>query len=223
MAENIKTRKEKWERYARAVDTTTSSKKATFILTARHALDILHGRRSGRMLDIGCGFGEIAILLAQGSDFDIVGCDISSDCVAKTRENVKKAGMQDRIEIQEADIFYLPYPDNYFDIIVSFGYASAATYKGAQGEVARVLKPGGVLFCRLASDIGMENRMRPIDGRRFRLPDGTERFLVDEAMLMQLTRALGGELLDPLKTTIVQDQRCMTTWVVRKPAEGAAG
>lgn len=43
-------------------------------------------------------------------------------------------------------------------------------------------------------------------------------FLVDEAMLVDATARLGGELLDPLKTTVVQNLRCMTTWVVRKPA-----
>jgi SAM-dependent methyltransferase len=82
----------------------------------------------------------------------------------------------------------------------------------------RVLRPGGMLFCRLASSIGMEQQVNPIGGRRHRLPDGTERYLVDEAFLMNLTRELGGELMDPLKTTVVQNQRCMTTWVVRKNA-----
>ena len=80
----------------------------------------------------------------------------------------------------------------------------------------RVLKPGGLFFCRLASSIGMEQRMQPIAGRRHRLPDGSQRYLVDEPLLMELTRSLGAELLDPLKTTVVQGQRCMTTWVVRK-------
>jgi hypothetical protein len=83
-------------------------------------------------------------------------------------------------------------------------------------EMWRVLKPGGMFFCRLASSIGMEGRVRPLGGRRFALPDGSERYLVDESMLMDLTSNLGGVLLDPLKTTVVQDQRCMTTWVVRK-------
>jgi hypothetical protein len=83
-------------------------------------------------------------------------------------------------------------------------------------EMWRVLKPGGMLFCRLASSIGMEDRVQRIAGRRFFLPDGSERYLVDEAMLMDLTARLAGRLLDPLKTTVVQDQRCMTTWVVRK-------
>jgi len=80
----------------------------------------------------------------------------------------------------------------------------------------RVLRPGGLFFCRLASSIGMKDRMQPLAGRWCRLPDGSERYLVDEAFLLQATQRLGGELLDPLKTTVVQDQRCMTTWVVRK-------
>jgi tellurite methyltransferase len=82
----------------------------------------------------------------------------------------------------------------------------------------RVLKPGGLFFCRLASAIGMEDRMTPLGDGRFLMPDGTERYLVNEAMLVNFTKALGGRFLDPLKTTIVQDQRCMTTWVVRKAA-----
>jgi tellurite methyltransferase len=53
---------------------------------------------------------------------------------------------------------------------------------------------------------------------RFRMSHGAEWFLVDEAMLMKFTRMLGGELIDPIKTTVVQGQRCMTTWVVRKNA-----
>jgi hypothetical protein len=39
---------------------------------------------------------------------------------------------------------------------------------------------------------------------------------VDADLLLALTTRLGGVLLDPLKTTVVQDQRAMTTWVVRK-------
>lgn len=80
----------------------------------------------------------------------------------------------------------------------------------------RVLKRGGLLFCRLASSIGMENQIQRIEGRRFQLPDGSERYLVDEALLLKLTEELGGRLGDPLKTTVVQNQRCMTTWVVWK-------
>jgi tellurite methyltransferase len=82
----------------------------------------------------------------------------------------------------------------------------------------RLVAPGGLMFCRLASTIGMEHRFTPLGGRRFLLPGGADWFLVDEDYLLALTARLGGHLLDPLKTTVVQDQRCMTTWVLRKPA-----
>lgn len=69
----------------------------------------------------------------------------------------------------------------------------------------------------------MADRMISRGGRRFLLPDGSERYLVDEALLLELTEQLGGKFLDPLKTTIVQDQRCMTTWVLRKGVNGPSG
>ncbi|HXD30321.1 MAG TPA: class I SAM-dependent methyltransferase [Pyrinomonadaceae bacterium] len=79
-----------------------------------------------------------------------------------------------------------------------------------------VLKPGGIFFARLASTIGMENRVRLIDGRRYQLPDGSDRFLVDEVMLHRVTAELGGEFVEPIKTTVVENMRAMTTWVIRK-------
>ena len=80
----------------------------------------------------------------------------------------------------------------------------------------RVVKPGGVFFCRLASNIGIETQLRPIEGRRYLLPDGSKRYLVDEPLLLHFTGLLGGELIDPIKTTVVQNQRSMTTWVMRR-------
>jgi tellurite methyltransferase len=80
----------------------------------------------------------------------------------------------------------------------------------------RVLAPGGLLFARLASDRGFEGRLQPLGGGRASLPDGSERYVVSERQLVETTRRLGGTLDDPLKTTVVQDQRAMTTWVVRK-------
>jgi tellurite methyltransferase len=82
-------------------------------------------------------------------------------------------------------------------------------------EMWRVLAPGGMFFARLASNIGIEHLVGAA-GVRVRLPDGSDRFVVDEALLLGTTRRLGGQLLDPIKTTNVQQQRCMTTWCVRK-------
>ena len=94
--------------------------------------------------------------------------------------------------------------------------ASDHEFEGMLRASWRVLKPGGMFFARLASSIGIEDQIQQIDGRRYRLPDGSDRYLVDAPMLLSLTSALGGELLDPIKTTVVENQRSMTTWVMRK-------
>jgi ubiquinone/menaquinone biosynthesis C-methylase UbiE len=91
-----------------------------------------------------------------------------------------------------------------------------AHFEAMLAEMWRVLKPGGLFFCRLASTIGIESQVRLIEGRRHRLPDGSERYLVDETLLSSFAERFGGDLADPLKTTVVQNQRAMTTWVLRK-------
>jgi SAM-dependent methyltransferase len=107
-----------------------------------------------------------------------------------------------------------------FDVIVSSAVLHFA--RDDQHWIAmleamwRVLKPGGIFFARLASTIGIENQVRPIEGRRYRLPDGSDRFLVDAEMLHRVSSELGGEFLDPIKTTVVEHMRSMTTWVLRK-------
>ncbi|WP_235964456.1 hypothetical protein [Pedobacter gandavensis] len=67
-------------------------------------------------------------------------------------------------------------------------------------------------LCRL----GIESSVQFIGNGRYILPDGSERFLVNQEMLLRLTRSLGGELHEPIKTTNVQRLRSMTTWCVRK-------
>ena len=79
----------------------------------------------------------------------------------------------------------------------------------------RALKPGSYFFARLASDMGIEKLVRPLGNRRYLLPDGSERFLVNEQMLLSYTHEFG-ELYEPIKTTNVQNMRCMTTWCVQK-------
>jgi len=117
----------------------------------------------------------------------------------------------------------MSFPDHFADVVLSIAvlhFANGdAQFNAMLASLWRALRPGGLFFCRLASSIGMVERMVPRGGRRFLLPDGSERYRVDEALLLDLTERLGGELIDPLKTTLVQDQRCMTTWVLRKAAE----
>jgi ubiquinone/menaquinone biosynthesis C-methylase UbiE len=114
----------------------------------------------------------------------------------------------------------MSFDDGFADVVVSSAVLhfsrNEMQFADMVREMWRVLKPNGTLFCRLASTIGMEARMKPLRDGRYLLPDGTERFLANQDMLMRYTQTLGGRLLDPLKTTVVQDQRCMTTWVLQK-------
>ena len=107
-----------------------------------------------------------------------------------------------------------------FDLVLSSAvlhFAEDLTHFEAMlNSMWEVLRPGGYFFCRLASEIGIEALVRPITNGRYLLPDGSERFLVNQEMLLHLTRKLGGELHEPIKTTNVQNMRSMTTWCVRK-------
>lgn len=145
-SENYQQRKQKWERKQENYKV-NSARQATFALTLQNTLELLGERSSGKMLDIGCGSGEIDILLARNTNFEIIGFDIAEKATEVARANIKKAGLENRIKIEEGDIYNLNYPDNSFDLVVSFGYVSAATYPGVQKDIARVLKPGGILIC----------------------------------------------------------------------------
>jgi tellurite methyltransferase len=177
-------------------------------------------RAGMRILDAGCGFGRnLVYLLREG--YEVFGADSDPRALQATRHLAasiapKLPAENFRLESVEA----MSFPDAFADVVISsavlhFALSDDQFRAMLQGSW-RVLKPGGLLFCRLASSIGMENQVRLVAGRRFRLPDGSERYLVDEALLRKLTEELGGQLGDPLKTTVVQDQRCMTTWIVRK-------
>jgi 2-polyprenyl-3-methyl-5-hydroxy-6-metoxy-1,4-benzoquinol methylase len=146
MKTNYQIRKQKWDQKNKEyiVD---ALRQATFVLTVENLLKLLGKKRKGRILDAGCGFGEIDVLLAQKTDFEIVGFDLSKVALAAARKQVKTAGLEKRITIEEGDIFNLKYPKESFDVVISFGYISAATYPGVQKALAQVLKPGGILIC----------------------------------------------------------------------------
>jgi tellurite methyltransferase len=175
-----------------------------------------------RVLDVGCGSGRNLVYLLQ-SGYQVFGIDpdpISIQVVQRLASRLAPHLPPDNFRIEPVE--EISFPEAFADVVLSnavlhFARDDAQFTAMLQGTW-KVLRGGGLLYCRLASSIGMEQQVKPIAGRRHRLPDGTERYLVDEMLLTSLTRELGGELIDPLKTTVVQNQRCMTTWVVRKVA-----
>jgi tellurite methyltransferase len=183
---------------------------------------LLRGRiRPGmRVFDSGCGHGRNLIYLLR-SGYDVFGGDVDPASVTRVRHLAATLAPElpsanFRVEPVERSTF----PDAFADVVLSSAVLHFARsdeqFLAMVHEMWRLLKPGGMLWCRLASTIGIEGRVHEIRGRWCLLPDGSERYLVDEAMLVDLTRGLGGHLLDPIKSTVVQDQRSMTTWVLRK-------
>jgi tellurite methyltransferase len=183
---------------------------------------LLRGRiRPGmRILDAGCGAGRNLVYLLRAG-YDVFGTDADPEAITAVRRLAAALAPHlpagnFRVEPLEA----MTFPDAFADVVLSSAVLHFASDDGQFDAMLRamwrVLKKGGLFFCRLASAIGMEHRVEQISGRRFRLPDGSDRYLVDEPLLVKLTDALGAEWLDPLKTTVVQNQRSMTTWVVRK-------
>ena len=184
---------------------------------------ILRGRIAPgmRILDAGCGGGRnLVYLLREG--YAVFAADADLQAIAAVRNLAGRLAPQplpiENFRLEQLDA--MSFPDAFADVVISSAVLHFARddghFKAMLHELWRVLKPGGLLFCRLASSIGIERLVVPLDGRRCLLPDQSERYLVDEALLLECAGHLKGKLLDPIKTTVVQNQRSMTTWVLRK-------
>ena len=183
---------------------------------------LLRGRiRPGdTIVDCGCGGGRnLVYLLREG--FDVYGVDPNPAAIDGVR--AMAASVAPRLpadHFRAEPIERSSFPDAFATVAISSAVLHFARddahFEAMLAGTWRLLAPGGLFFCRLASSIGIETQVRQIEGRRHWLPDGSERYLVDEDLLLRKSVELGGELLDPIKTTVVSGQRSMTTWVLRK-------
>jgi 2-polyprenyl-3-methyl-5-hydroxy-6-metoxy-1,4-benzoquinol methylase len=171
-----------------------------------------------RVLDAGCGYGRNLVYLLRA------GCEVFAvDANAEGVEHVRALAAELAPNLPPSNfrtgpIEKMEFAGEFADVVICNSVLhfarDQAHFLAMVEELWRVIRPGGMLFCRLGSRIGMNfERLR---GNIFRINDGAEWFLVDEAELMQMTQQMNAVMVDPLKTTIVQDHRCMTTWVLRK-------
>ena len=182
---------------------------------------LLRGRfdRRRRVLDAGCGGGRnLPFFLHHGFDLRIADADpLAIDAARRLASASSVMIPPDHAFCGTLDS--LPWADASVDAVICSAVLHFARDERDFGamldELWRVLAPGGLLFARLASSIGLERQLTATIGR-VRLPDGSERFVVDQRMLLEWTSAHRATLLDPIKTTNVQNQRAMTTWVVEK-------
>lgn len=183
---------------------------------------LLRGRihQGMTVLDAGCGTGRNLVYFLR-TGYQVLGADADPSAVAAVRRLAAELAPATPLDAFRAEpVEAMSFADGAADVVISSAVLhfarDEAHFRAMLHGTWRVLRPGGMLFCRLAGLAGQESSARALSGRRYALPDGTERFLADEPLLRAATESLGGVLLDPLKTTVVHGQRSMTTWVVRR-------
>ena len=183
---------------------------------------LLRGRitRGMRVLDAGCGGGRNLVYLLR-REFDVWGVDESAEAVTEVQALAAEVAPRlprDRFRVGRVEA--LPYDDASMDVVISSAVLhfarDEAQWTAMVDDMWRVLASGGLFFSRLAITVGQDGKVRPLGGRRYVMPDGAERFLVDEDLLAATASRLGATPLDPLKTSVVQNLRSMATWVLRK-------
>ena len=173
-----------------------------------------------KIFDAGCGGGRNIYWFLQNG-FDVSAIDVDEDVVSRVQKLAARFAPQLPAEnFQAATLGSIPFPDGAFDWVICNAVLHFAEdreeFDGWIVELWRVLKPGGTFFARLASSIGIKDLLIPTENGRYLMPDGTERFIVDEQTLKDATSNIGGRFLEPIKTTNVENLRCMTTWVLAK-------
>lgn len=190
-----------------------------------YVFDQLHRGRitpDMRILDAGCGGGRNSEYLMR-CGAEVWGVDADPRQIERVRETAAEvAPGLPATNFSVARLSDLPHPDAHFGAVVCSAVLhfaeDSAEFEASMTEMWRVLAPGGIFFARLASTIGLEDRVVHLRDRWHHLPDGSDRFLVDEHYLNKVATRLGADQIDPLKTTVVQGMRAMTTWVLRKPS-----
>lgn len=192
------------------------------------------------VLDAGCGEGRNLVYLLRAGR-ECYGIDRQAGAIDEMR--ALAARLAPRLPASNfvtGEIDALPWDDGVMDAVICSAVLhfarDEAHFERMVRELWRVLTSGGVFFARLASIYPAagtpaprlaphlagapeprSGSSPPVIGYRTRDLDGGERFVVDASLLSDYSSRLGGALLDPIKTTVVQGQRAMTTWVMRKP------
>ncbi|PPK94413.1 methyltransferase family protein [Nonlabens xylanidelens] len=164
------------------------------------------------ILDAGCGKGR-NLKWFYDNDFEIYGNDVDSDFLAFAKAKYPKS----KANFINSNLDELPYKDSNFDHVLCCAVLhfakSEKQFTEMFKELIRVLKPGGTLLIRMASNIGLDGNA-PIVRFKDNGQKGTY-YLTRERITLLLSE-FQLELLEPVKTTNVQDERAMTTLVLSK-------
>ncbi len=132
--------KEKWQKDAHMI-------KHDLYTSYIYLESLLKIHSSGKtVLDYGCGTGIHSICSIQYGAISVIGIDISEESLTIARERARKAGVEEKTIFQIMDCENMKFPDNTFDIILDGGTFSSLDLTKALPELARVLKPEGMII-----------------------------------------------------------------------------
>lgn len=168
------------------------------------------------ILDAGCGRGRNMHWFLQ-NNFDITGIDSSEETIL-TLQGLYPGFPVNKFLLSPVEA--TPFPGDHFDHIICSAVLhfanSTAHFNKMMIEMVRILKPGGTIFIRMASDIGFENKVQHITEGVYFIPDGSNRFLLTSSLLAECLRQNNLSFIEPVKTVNVNDVRCMTTLLLQK-------
>ena len=175
----------------------------------------LDERPGCRLLDVGCGWGSMAIHAARYHDARVVGVALSAEQVAKATERVRAAGMQDSIEIRYQD--YRDLRGEQFDAISSIGmFEHVGTARTARyfATLHDLLAPGGRLLNHAISSAGGSRLGTRTFIGRYVFPDGE---LIDVGQVLLAMERAGFEVRD-VESLREHYSRTLRCWVANLEA-----
>lgn len=102
----------------------------------------------GRILDTGCAFGEMLILI--GKEFEnstLTGIDISDNFIYRAKGKAIQYELDDRAKFIKADVHNIPFPDHYFDVVINTNMLHIVEDPIRMlNEIERVLSSDGIYF-----------------------------------------------------------------------------
>ena len=173
-------------------------------------------RPAGKILDACCGTGR-NLHWFLNEKMDVYGIDQNT---ASINELKAAYPLVSPTRFQSCPVEHLPFENNFFDHVISSAVLhfanSVSQFQDMLTEMVRVLKPGGTLFIRMTSNIGIEDKVQSIGDGVYIIPDHSKRFLLTRSLLADVLGKYPLSFIEPFKTVNVDDIRCMSTLVFQK-------
>ena len=114
------------------------------IPATRHLIELCNITSGQYVLDVGCGTGFTACLLAKEYHANVVAADINTTVLEWAKKRIAEEGASDSVKTYQADVHDLPFPRNTFDAVIAESVLVVCDKTKAASEINRVLRPGGL-------------------------------------------------------------------------------